>query len=112
MGHADQHMVACGKQHLVRGFQQVHEQGIRQQRNQHQHLRALLRGECARRRVWHIAHALGHGAYLVDQRRIHAPLATQGARDGDRAHAGFGSDIAQGDAAAGTGAPGLFVGGR
>jgi hypothetical protein len=99
--HADQRLVTLGEQRAVHGLQQVHEQRIGQQRHQHQHLGAALRGQRPGGRIGHVAQALGGFVHAPCQLGIDAALAAQRARGGDRADARGAGHVVQGGAAAG-----------
>jgi hypothetical protein len=98
VGHADQGLVAGGAQRLLRGIEQIHEQGVRQLRDQDRHMVAVLRRERAGGRVGHVVQPGGRRLHRFDQLRADRALAAQGARDGDRAHAGRRGHIVERDA--------------
>ena len=101
VGHANQGLVAQGKEHAVHGIQHIHKQSVGEQRHQHGHLHAALRCQRTRCGVGHIAQLLHGDLHAVDQVLRYAAFAPQSARCGDGAHAsGFGH-VAQGDTATG-----------
>jgi hypothetical protein len=77
MGHAHQRLVALGAQRLLRGLEQINEQGVGQQRDQHRHVVAVARGQSARGRIGHIGQALGGRLHPLDQLGRHRPLAAE-----------------------------------
>jgi hypothetical protein len=94
----------------VHRLDHVHEQRVRQQRHQHRHLRAALRGQRTRGRVGHVAELLRRGFHARHQVGRHAAFAAQRARRGDGADLGFAGHVLQGDAPAG--ASSSFGGGQ
>jgi hypothetical protein len=62
---ADQRLVAGRSQAALHRFEQVDEQRVRQQRDQHRDVRAVARRECARRRIGNVAELAGS---LLDAR--------------------------------------------
>lgn len=98
MRDADQGLVAGRPQHVLHRFDQIHEQGVRQQWNQHRHMRAGARGQGACRRVGHIAELAHCGHHPLHQFRRDCALAAQRARHGDGADAGGLGHVGKGDA--------------
>ena len=104
VGHANQRQKALRKQHPVDGFEHVHEQGIGEQRHQHQDLCGALRGQRTCRGVGHVVQFFDRLADPFDQFGIDAALAAQGARDRDRTDLGNPGDIGERDAPTGSAA--------
>ena len=100
MRDADECLVSLAAQGALQGLEQVDEQGVAQERNEHRHVRAAVRGEGAGRRVGHVAQGVGSGAGAGHELGGHGALAAQRARHGDGAHARFACDLGQGHAAA------------
>ena len=101
VGHADQRLVAGAAHAGLHGFQQGDEQLVRQHGNQHRHVRAAVRGQCARRRVGHISQLGGGRLHPFHQFGGDGPFPAQGARHRDRADPGGQRDVGKGDAAGG-----------
>ncbi len=104
VGDAYQGLIAGRPQAALHGLHQVNKQRVREHRNQHRHMVAIVRGQGACRRVGHVAELVDRGLDARRERRVDRALATQRARHGDGADPGELCHIGQRDAAGGAGA--------
>ncbi len=95
LGDPDKDRIAGVPHHLLDGLQQLGEQRIGQQRNQHHHMAALGRRQRARRRIGAVAEPRHRSPHPLGQIRPHGRLARHHPRRSDGADAGQGGHVGQ-----------------